>query len=137
MKLPYILVADADSNRRDSFVTVFEKQVAYAAVCVVHDGQSFLSFLSSCTWKGLPELIILSHELPDMAVPDVIRELLPDPRYQDIPKLVMTPATEKREIEECRMLGIKHFLTIPGNQFELETNVRIIDNLLKSELDLL
>ncbi len=135
LKLPYLLLAEPDTDRRNSFITVFEKHVAYATVSTADNGQSLLSFLSGCGWKDLPSLIILNYELPDMAATDILRELLLDTRYMNIPKIVRTPTTEERDTEECRMLGIKHFLKFPEDIFEFESEVRIVDRLLKTELD--
>ena len=137
MKLPYILLADSDSDHRESFVTVFEKQVAYATILTVVDGQSLLSYLAGCPWKDMPSLIVLNYRQQDMTAPDVIRELLIDTRYLTIPKIVTTSTEDENEIEECRMLGIKNFLKEPAGLFDLETNVRKIDNLLKTEFGLL
>lgn len=136
MKLPYILIADDNIERRNSFVTAFEKQVAYAAVSTVDDGQSLLSFLTDCGWKDLPSLLVLNYYLRDTTAPDLIRELLVNTRYLKFPKIVYTPAGDPKEINECRILGVRHFLTLPGNVFELENNIRRIDDLLKSELNL-
>jgi hypothetical protein len=69
-----------------------------------------------------------------MSAPNILREILIVPRYLRIPKFIWAPTTEKRETEECKMLGIKHFLTFPVDLFELEGQVRKIDDLLKAEL---
>ena len=44
--IPYILLADNDFSSCTSFEQELEKQVAYAAVKIVEDGQSFLAFLA-------------------------------------------------------------------------------------------
>ena len=136
VKLPYVLLADSDSAHRNSFVTVFEKQVAYATVSTVNDGRSLLSFLIDCGWKDLPSLIILNYRLQDMVAPDLLRELLLDTRYMKIPKMVWSSTAAQKELEECRILGIKHFVKTSDDIFELENNVRKIDGLLRSELRL-
>lgn len=135
MKLPYLLLADADADRRDTFIKVFEKYIVYATVSAVDNGQAFISFLSGCKPEDLPSLFILDSQLPDMTVPNIMREILTEPRYLSIPKLVCTSPTEKNEIEECGMLGIKHFLKTPVTIFEFESAVRIVDGLLKTELN--
>ena len=79
--------------------------------------------------------VILSHQLPDITIPNVLRELLPEPRYLGIPKLIWIPASEKREIGECTMLGIKQFRDHPVDLFGIEREVRLIDGILKTELN--
>ncbi|HTR31725.1 MAG TPA: response regulator [Puia sp.] len=134
MKLPYVLLVDSDLARKNTFVKVFENQVAYATIFTMDDGQSFLAFLSERGWDDLPSLIILNYQLPDMNAPDILRELLIDHRYLHIPKFVWTSTLEKKETEEYRMLGIKHFFKSPVDLFELEAQVRKIDDLLNPEL---
>jgi CheY-like chemotaxis protein len=136
MKLPYVLLADSDVDHRNSFLTVFEKQVAYATVTTMDDAQSLLSYLSGCNWKDLPSMIILNYYLPDMTAPDLMRELLPDTRYLNIPKLILIPAADPKLVEECRILGVRHFLQLAGSVFDLEDNMRKIDAILKGELHL-
>jgi hypothetical protein len=134
VKLPYILLADSNLEHRNSFVTVFDKQIAYATVSAVDDGQSLLAFLAHCGWRDLPSLIVLNYRLGDTTAPDLLRELLLDTRYMNIPKLIWSSTGAVKEMEECRILGIKHFYKTPDGIFELEDNVRKIDDLLKSEL---
>jgi CheY-like chemotaxis protein len=136
VKLPYVLLADDDLAHNNSFVTVFEKQVAYATVSTVEDGQSLLSFLAHCGWKDLPSLIVLSYRLRDMEAPDLLRELLLDTRYMKIPKMVWSSTGAQKELEECRILGVKHFFRTPNDIFELENSIRKIDELLRAELTL-
>lgn len=136
MKLPYVLLADSDSARRNSFVTVFEKQVAYATVSTAEDGRSLLSFLVDCGWKDLPSLIIVNYRLQDMIAPDLLRELLLDTRYMKIPKMIWSRTGAQKELEECRILGVKHFFKTSDDLFEMENHVRKIDSLLRSELKL-
>src|SRR5215469_2080610 len=100
MKMPYILVADDDIEHRNSFATVFAKQVAYAEVSIVDDGQSLLSYLSGCDWKNLPNLILLNVQLSDMTAPNLLRELLLNSRYLRIPKLVWVPGWDAKEMSE-------------------------------------
>lgn len=134
MKLPYILLADNNIDHKNSFITVFDKQIAYATVSAVDDGQSLLSFLAHCGWRDLPSLIILSYQLGDTTAPDLLRELLLDTRYMKIPKLIWSTTGATKEMEECRILGVKHFYKTPDGIFEMENNVRRIDELLQAEL---
>ena len=101
---------------------------------MVADGQSLISFLCGCDWKDLPSLIVLHVHLTAMTAPDVLRELLLDERYLRIPKLILLRAGEVREMDECRILGVKHFLKKADNILDLEENMRKIDDLLKAEL---
>ena len=132
--VPYILLADDDLQIRDTFVKEYEKRVAYASVCTVDNGRSLVSFLSSRSWKDLPSIIILRAQLPDAKAPDVLRELLLDTRYMNIPKLVWCDTLQQREMEECSILGVKYYVKRPEGGFETEDMVRQINSILRSEL---
>lgn len=132
--LPYILLADHDSRLCGSFVEELDRHVAYAEVKTVEDGQSFLTYLASRNWADLPSMILVNYDLPDAKAPDLFRQLLTDPRYHDIPKLVWSRTGQQKEIEECKMLGVKTYLHQPSGVSELEAVVLQIDHLLKAEL---
>jgi DNA-binding response OmpR family regulator len=134
--LPYIVLADDDPDDRSCFVKEFEKQVAYATTKTVDDGQSLLTFLDNRSWKDLPSMILLSYHLPDQIAPDVIREMLLNPRYLGIPKLVWSRTGQPREMDECRILGVKYYFRKPNGVFEFEAIIRQIDHLLRVELSL-
>lgn len=134
--LPYILLGDNNLNVCESFEQELEKQVAYAAVKTVEDGQTLLDFLGRRSWKELPSMILINYDLQGMKACDVLRELLSDPRYADIPKIVWGVASDSREVAECKGLGASLCMKKPDAAFELESVVRQIDGILKTELSL-
>ena len=136
MGIPFVLLADADGEHTNRFESIFEKEIAYATVVAKENGKSLLHFLSTCPWDHLPSLILLTYRLSDMTAPDLLRELLPDTRFLAIPKVILTDRDYKTEIDECKILGVRHFLKKDETVFECESNVRRIDTMLKSELAL-
>lgn len=134
--LPYILLADADARTCDSFAAELDRRIAYATVCTVEDGQSFLGFLAKRSWKDLPSMILVNYDLPDTKAPDLLRELLTDERYLTIPKLVWGPDGLKREKDECLVLGVKQYLQKPDDSVALGNIVRQIDTMMKAELQI-
>jgi CheY-like chemotaxis protein len=134
--LPYILLADADARTCDSFAAELDRRIAYATVCTVEDGQSFLGFLAKRNWKDLPSMILVNYDLPDTKAPELLRELLTDERYLTIPKLVWGPDGNKREMDECLVLGVKKYLQKPDDSFALGDIVRQIDCMMKAELQI-
>lgn len=134
--LPYILLGDNNLSVCESFEQELEKQVAYAAVKTVEDGQALLDFLCRRSWKDLPSMILINYDMPGMKACDVLRELLSDPRYADIPKIVWGVSADSREVAECQGLGASLCIKKPAAAFELEDVVRQIDGILRSELSL-
>jgi response regulator RpfG family c-di-GMP phosphodiesterase len=134
--LPYILLGDNNLNDNVSFEQELEKQVAYAAVKTVEDGQTLLNFLSARSWKELPSMILINYDLPGMKASDILCTLLEDPRYADIPKLIWGPSGDCEEVTKCKDLGASLYLKKPDAVFELEAVVRQIDSILKTELSI-
>jgi CheY-like chemotaxis protein len=134
--LPYILLADHDARLCGSFAEELDRLVAYAEVKTVEDGQSFLAYLASRNWDDLPSMILVNYDLPDAKAPDLLRQLLTDARYQDIPLVVWSSSDQPNEMEECQSLGVKRYLHQPSGVLELEAVVLQIDHLLKSELSI-
>src|SRR5882762_4551923 len=104
--LPYILLADHDHGLCGSFVQELDRHVAYAEVKTVEDGRSLLSYLASRNWDDLPSMILVNYDLPDSKAPELLRALLTDARYRDIPKLVWSRGGRQTQIEECKSLGV-------------------------------
>lgn len=135
--LPYILLADHDNGLCGSFAEELDRKVAYAEVKTVENGRSFLDYLASRNWDDLPSMILVNYDLPDTKAPDLLRELLMESRYRDIPKLVWSCRTgQQKEMDECRMLGAQGYLHQPSGVLELEAVVLQIDHLLKAELNI-
>src|ERR1700761_1871595 len=134
--LPYILLGDNNLTDNVCFEQELEKQVAYAAVKTVEDGLTLLDFLNKRSWKELPSMILINYEIPGMKASDILRELLMDVRYADIPKIVWGPAPDCPEVAKCRELGATYSFKKPDAGFELEGVVRQIDVILKSELSI-
>jgi CheY-like chemotaxis protein len=111
--------------------------VAYATVKTVEDGLTLLEFLGKRSWKELPSMILINYDLPGMKASDILRELLMDARYADIPKLVWGPSADCEEVAKCKRLGASLYLKKPGAAFELEGVVRQIDTILKTELSII
>lgn len=136
MKLPYILIADEDVDHRNSFANVFEKHIAYATVSTIDDPQLLISFLSGCAGEDLPDLILLNLLFADRTSQELVHESLLHPLFLDIPKVVWLSRIDAEEARDGDLPGVQHFLKRETDIFELENNVREIDVLLRSALDL-
>lgn len=134
--LPYILLGDNNLKDCASFEQELEKQVAYAAVKTVEDGEALLTFLVGRSWKELPSMILVNYDLPGMKASAILRELLMDPRYADIPKLIWGQSGDCEEVAKCKELGATLYLKKPDAAAEFQGIVRQIDTILKSELSI-
>ncbi|HMD53248.1 MAG TPA: response regulator, partial [Phycisphaerae bacterium] len=71
-----------------------------------------------------PDLILLDIMMPKMSGFEVCRRLKADPRFHDIPILMVTALNELGDIERGIESGTDDFLTKPINKLELLTRVK-------------
>lgn len=76
----------------------------------------------------VPDLILLDIMMPRRSGFEVCRLLKDDPRYRDIPIIMVTALNEVGDMERARECGCDDFLSKPVNKIELLTRVQ---NLLK------
>ena len=85
-------------------------------VTVIPDGQEALDFLLQNSSSGSPlqfVCIFLDLRLPSLDGIPLLRKLRVIPALSDIPVIVMTSSNEERDLEECRRLSVKAYVTKP------------------------
>lgn len=101
-----VLLVDDDEVAREIVRRMIERegyQVEEAG-----DGAAAISALEG----GLvPDCVVLDLMMPRVSGVGVLRQMRSDPRWREIPVVLMTALDEGREIEEARALGCRrHFL---------------------------
>jgi len=71
-----------------------------------------------------PDLILLDIMMPRMSGFEVCRRLKADPKYRDIPIIMVTALNELGDIERGVESGTDDFLSKPINKLELLTRVK-------------
>jgi CheY-like chemotaxis protein len=110
--LPYIIVADDDPDIVAALTTVLESkpyQVSSAA-----NGQSCLELVR----KRKPDLLILDLLMPHMDGFAVIRELRSEPRFADLPIIILTTVVEdasrrRYELETGQDMAVTRYMQKP------------------------
>lgn len=93
-------------------------------VFVATDGEATLAAVE----RDEPDLILLDIMMPKRSGFEVCRLLKDDPRYRDIPIIMVTALNELGDMERARECGGDDFLSKPVNKIELLARVQ---NLLK------
>ena len=88
------------------------------------DGETTLAAIE----RDEPDLVLLDIMMPRRSGFEVCRILKDDPRYRDIPIIMITALNEAGDMERARECGADDFLTKPVNKIELIARVQ---NLLK------
>lgn len=117
-----VLVADDNPQileLLEAYLEPLNVQVRVAA-----DGEATLAAVE----REEPDLILLDIMMPKRSGFEVCRLLKEDPRYRDIPIIMVTALNELGDMERARECGGDDFLSKPVNKIELLARVQ---NLLK------
>jgi two-component system alkaline phosphatase synthesis response regulator PhoP len=89
-------------------------------VLIARDGEETLTTVEN----DRPDLILLDIMMPRRSGFEVCRILKQDPRYRDIPIVMVTALNEVADMERARESGADHYLSKPVNRLELLERVR-------------
>jgi CheY-like chemotaxis protein len=125
LEQPYILVVDDDPDMIDSIMSVLESQPY--RLQAARDGQQCMKMIG----KKVPDLLILDLLMPKMDGFAVIRGLRKNPRYAELPILVLTAVVEdasrrRYELETGREMNVQGYLEKPVAPAELLRRVNKI-----------
>ncbi len=122
--IPRSRVLIADDNPQilellEAYLEPLDVEVRLAA-----DGEATLAAID----REQPDLILLDIMMPKRSGFEVCRAVKDDPRYRDIPIIMVTALNELGDMERARECGADDFLSKPVNKIELLARVQ---NLLK------
>jgi CheY-like chemotaxis protein len=101
-----VMLVDDDDVARHIVRRLIEREGH--TVLEAEDGQAALAALEQGT---TPDCIVLDLMMPRVGGVDVLRRMRSDPRWQQIPVVLMTALDEGREVEEARAMGFRrHFI---------------------------
>ena len=91
------------------------------------DGESGLKKALS----EMPDLVILDVRMPGMDGFSVCRSIKDNPKTKDIPVILLTAATQKKDYENAKVSDCDYYFPKPFNPAEL---VKIVDSILKGDI---
>jgi CheY-like chemotaxis protein len=113
---PILLVEDSSKDIELMLAALEDIQVANRVV-VVHDGAEALAYLRESLHKGgpegLPVVVLLDIKMPKVSGIDLLKLLKADPRFSQIPVVMMTSSGEGPDIDECYKLGANAYVVKP------------------------
>lgn len=115
-----ILVVD-DERHIVRLVQVNLEKVGYQVV-TAYDGVEALEQVA----KETPDMVILDVMMPRMDGFEVLQRLQADPRYQQIPVIMLTAKAQDADIFKGWQSGVSSYLVKPFNPRELLTFVQRI-----------
>jgi CheY-like chemotaxis protein len=122
-KNPYILIVDDDPDILDGITTILESQLYRLGTA--RDGKKCVEMIAN----EKPDLLILDLLMPRMDGWGVIRELRSEPRYNDIPIMILTTVIEdasrrRYELETGMAMDVQDYIQKPARPDDLVNRVQ-------------
>jgi two-component system alkaline phosphatase synthesis response regulator PhoP len=115
---PYILIVDDDPDILDGILTILESQPYRLETA--RDGKKCMEMVA----QEVPDLLILDLLMPRMDGWGVIREMRSEPRFAQVPILVLTTVVEdasrrRYELETGMAMDVQDYIQKPARPVEL------------------
>lgn len=124
-KRPYILIVDDDPDILDGILTILETMPYRLATA--RDGKKCMEMIV----EEAPDLLILDLLMPRMDGWGVIREMRSEPRYAQIPIMILTTVIEdasrrRYELETGMVMDVQDYVQKPARPADLIARVEKI-----------
>ncbi|MFX0184552.1 MAG: two-component system response regulator [Candidatus Hodarchaeota archaeon] len=114
-KIPLILAIDDERDCVDLLELILSKQ--HYSVEKVYTAQEAIDYLSRS--EALPDLILLDIKMPGKDGFTFCTELKGDPKYQEIPIIILSALTFPEDIEKGLSCGAVDYILKPWNNDDL------------------
>ncbi|MBV7530724.1 response regulator [Chitinophaga sp. sic0106] len=115
-----ILLADDDQDDRAFIKEMLEVIDSDVSIDCVQNGKQVLDYLTACSTKDLPCVIMLDYKMPMMTAGEVLEKMQQLGLYSNIPKVVWSTSEEKMHINRCMAAGAVRYFVKPVNIAGLE-----------------
>lgn len=117
-KQPYILIVDDDPDILEGILTILETQPYRLATA--RDGKKCMEMIT----QEVPDLLILDLLMPRMDGWGVIREMRSEPRYANVPIMILTTVIEdasrrRYELETGMAMDVQDYVQKPAKPADL------------------
>jgi two-component system alkaline phosphatase synthesis response regulator PhoP len=125
---PYILIVDDDPDILEGITTILETRPYRLATA--RDGKKCMEMIA----QEIPDLLILDLLMPRLDGWGVIREMRSEPRYAEVPIMVLTTVIEdasrrRYELETGLAMDVQDYVQKPARPDDL---IRCVEKLLRT-----
>ncbi|MEO8583107.1 MAG: response regulator [Flavitalea sp.] len=111
-------IVDDDIDDQELFIEAVNEVDRNIECISASDCEEALALLKSGKMT-LPDMIFLDLNMPRLNGKQCLAELKKQANLRDIPVIIYSTSSEKRDVEETTLLGAAHFLTKPNKFDEL------------------
>jgi CheY-like chemotaxis protein len=109
-------VVEDNADDRELLLRQLKKSAMDANVKFIADGKEALDFITGPRSSTLAEELIaifIDLRLPSLGGLDLLRELRGRDRLKNLPVIIMTSSNDPRDMEECRRLNVRSYVSKP------------------------
>jgi CheY-like chemotaxis protein len=99
------LIAEDDFEDMELIMEAFASINDNLHLLFFSEGRSAFDWLMACAPEQLPCLIILDYNMPEMTGAQVLKRLFSEEKFQGVPKVILSTATNKQFLNECMKYG--------------------------------
>ncbi len=115
-----ILLADDDLEDLELIEDSIKLIEPSAILHKEYNGKAVLDYLARISDKELPCLIVLDYNMPELKGSEVLAELCVQPRFTEIPKVILSTSSSWIYIKECMDNGATEYMVKPTNWNDME-----------------
>lgn len=126
-----VLYADDDSDDRLWVSDACQSLQVALQMRFVENGRQALEYLEAASVKEIPSIIVLDLNMPELDGRQTLKRLKANPRYKNIPVVIVTTSASKMDKEICERLGAALYLTKPYTHQEWQNIIQQLTPYLK------
>jgi CheY-like chemotaxis protein len=114
-----ILIAEDDPDDQELLAYAFSKVDPSLKLFIVNDGRQALDYLLTADENNLPCVILLDYNMPELNGGQVIQRLLPNEKFNRIPKVILSTSSNPIYVQYCMQNGADAYKVKPDDFSEL------------------
>jgi len=128
-----ILIADDDKDDLFLIKEALEESNLFSDISFVNDGEELLNYLTYTRSNQItfPDVILLDINMPRLNGKQALLFIKKHPHFKNIPVVIFTTSTSKKEEKECYDLGAILYLTKPQSYEALLDMPALVEKHLK------
>lgn len=112
---PFVVLAEDDQDDQEMLQFAFREVDPNMPLICLPNGKKFMTWLGEQPDDGLPSVIVLDYNLPELNGAEIMQLMEPDERLKDIPKIVWSTSNSPVFRSICMDLGAIDYIAKPSD----------------------
>jgi len=122
--LQQILLGEDDADDEELLKELFASVDGAFSLVFVNNGRKLVEYLYKAPDDGLPCLLVLDYNMPELNGEEILKELKWNSRFAHIPKIIWTTSQSDTYKRRCLDAGADDYIVKPASVNELVETIR-------------